>query len=624
MESTNKKTLVNISKQITQLMSKAVNKAFPLPNFASVVTWNSTGTSDLSCPSAMKIYNMNSKKQGFLFPSSKEVANEIVANFEPCEYVEELLVSQQQQNPEKKEALPQDTINEEKKAQQKPKKEKVEIANFFIDINLKKEFIEKTAMNILRQGVQIDTPYTNKKVLVDFSSPNIAKEMHVGHLRSTIIGDSISRILEFLGNDVMRINHVGDWGTQFGMLIAHLEDSSPNYMTERPDISDLETFYKAAKKRFDEEPEFMKRAHMKTVALQTGDKNCREAWHFICEVSRTEFNKIYERLDIKLKEVGESFYDPLCRTLVNDLEKTGLVVLDQGAKVLKVEGFKIPYMLVKTDGGLTYDTTDLTALKYRLTELGREWVIYTIGSEQELHLKILFKAGELCGWHKPPQTRLDHMAFGLMLSAEGKKMATRDGNNIKLVNLLNEAKSRALLELKSRAQENKVEVDEEYLDRASSNLGYSAVKYYDLKQNRTSQYKFDYKLMLDPRGNTAVYLFYNYVRIISIFKKLNLEEKDIEELIKTKSIFITEKKEKNLLVQLIKLNDVIDELLEDLALNKLTDYVYNVAVKFAEFYEECKIQGSEQQDSRILIVELTRRMMKLSFDLLGLKPIEKI
>jgi len=596
-------------------MNKAIRKAMPTPDFNSIVTWNYTGTSDLCCPSAMKIYNMNNKKEGFVFPSSKEVAQEIIANFEKDEMIEELLIAQQQSGPVKENPNPQPG---------KGKKEKIEIPNFFIDINLSKEWVAKTAMNVLRNGVSLDTPYTNKKVLCDFSSPNIAKEMHVGHLRSTILGDSICKILEFLGNDVMRVNHVGDWGTQFGMLIAHLEDSSPNYLIDKPDISDLEGFYKAAKKRFDGEPDFMKRAHQKTVLLQTGDPNCREAWTFICEVSRTEFNKIYERLDIKLKEVGESFYDPLCRKLVEALEKTGAVVLDQGAKVLKVEGFKIPYMLVKTDGGLTYDTTDLTALDYRLNTLKRDWCIYTIGSEQELHMKLLFKAGESLGWHKPPQTRLDHMAFGLMLSAEGKKIATRDGNNVKLVDLLSEAKNRAMKEIRNRSQENKIEIDEEYLEKASSNMGYSAVKYFDLKQNRTSQYKFDYSLMLDPRGNTAVYLFYNYVRIVSIFKKLEISENDIENLIKTKSIIISEKKEKNLLVQLIKLNDIIDDLLDDLAINKLTDYVYNVAVKFAEFYEECHISGSEHRDSRILIVELTRRMMKLSFDLLGLKPLEKI
>merc|ERR1712032_1089788 len=260
--------------------------------------------------------------------------------------------------------------------------------------------------------------------------------MHVGHLRSTIIGDSICRILEFLGNDVMRVNHIGDWGTQFGMLIAHLEDTCPNYNTETPDIGGLETFYKAAKGRFNEDPDFVTRARLKTVDLQKGDENVRKAWKLICQLSRNEFNKIYKRLDINLEECGESFYDPLARPLVEELEKRELAVLDQGAKILKVPGFKIPYMLVKSDGGLTYDTSDLTCLNYRLNTLKRDWIIYCIGSEQDLHMKLLFKGGELCGWVDPQKIRLDHMAFGLMLSADGKKMATSDGNNIKLVSLL--------------------------------------------------------------------------------------------------------------------------------------------------------------------------------------------
>jgi arginyl-tRNA synthetase len=620
-----KKTLLNISKQITLLMNNAIRKTFPLPDFNSTVTWNSTGSSDLCCPSAMKIYNMNNKKDTFTLKNSKEVAEEILKNFEKHEMIGEILITQQvtgaPKEKEKEKEKENANSNPNPKANKKPSPV---IENFFIDINLDSDWVSISAMNILRNGVSIDTEYTNRKVLVDFSSPNIAKEMHVGHLRSTIIGDSTCRILEFLGNEVMRINHIGDWGTQFGMLIAHLEDTCPNYLVEQPDIGDLESFYKAAKGRFNSDPDFVKRAQLKTVDLQTGNENVRKAWQFICQLSRNEFNKIYERLDIKLEEYGESFYDPFCRVLVKDLEEKGLAVLDQGAKVLKVPGFKIPYMLVKSDGGLTYDTTDLTALSYRLNELKRDWIIYCIGSEQELHMKLLFKGGELCGWVDPEKTRLDHMGFGLMLSAEGKKMATSDGNNIKLVCLLDEAKSRALNEIKSRAEETKMKWDDAYLDLASSNLGYSAVKYFDLKQSRMTQYKFDYSLMLDPRGNTAVYLFYNYVRILSILRKLNISDSDMENLIKTKEIKITEKKEKLLLVQLIKLNDVIDDVLTDLALNKLCDYVYNVAVKFSEFYEECKIAGTEQQDSRILILELTKRMLKLSFDLLGLKPIEKI
>jgi arginyl-tRNA synthetase len=619
MESVTKTSMTNISKYLTNVFSTAIRKAFPLKDFIAQVQWNVTGSSDLACPSAMKIYNMSNKKEGWILPSSKEVAEEIIANVEENSLIGNLVVSQQVTH--KKEAPKKE---EKVDPNKKPKKEKIEPSNFFIDINLKDSWIEKQSNNILKHGIKLDTEYTNRKILVDFSSPNIAKEMHVGHLRSTILGDTICRILEFLGNDVKRINHVGDWGTQFGMLITNLEEINPNYLEEKTEIKDLEGFYKQAKKRFDEDEIFKKKAHEKTVLLQTGDETCRKAWQAICDVSRNEFNKIYQRLDIKLEEMGESFYDPYCRQIVTQLEEKGLVVVDQGAKVLKLEGFKVPMMLVKTDGGLTYDTTDLAALWYRLIKMERDWCIYVIGSEQELHLKLLFEAGKVIGWHHPPETRLDHMAFGLMLGADGKKISTREGGSVKLTDLLDEAKVRAKKELVIRAKEHNVEYSEDFLEDASSKIGYSAVKYFDLKQFRTSQYKFSYDLMLDPKGNTAVYLFYSYVRICSIYRKTSISDEEVLKLISTEEITISHPKERDLLVHILKFNDVIEEIFDDLAVNKLPDYVYGLATRFSEFYEECKIVGDEKMKSRMLIVELSRRFMKLSFDLLGLTPVEKI
>lgn len=307
------------------------------------------------------------------------------------------------------------------------------------------------------------------------------------------------------------------------------------------------------------------------------------------------------------------------------LEKEGIVVEDQGARIVKVPGFKIPLMIVKSDGGLTYDTSDLTALWYRMNKMERDWVIYVVGSEQELHLKLTFEVGKMMKWHQPPKTRLDHMSFGLMLGADGRKIATSDGGSVKLTTLLDEAKRRAKEELTTRAKDeknkNKDAFTDEYIEEASSKIGYSAVKYYDLKQFRTSQYKFNYDLMLDPTGNTAVYLFYMYVRMNSIYSKSKISAEDVEKLIQSASIKITNPKERQLLMHLIKFNDVIEEVFEDLSPNKLCDYLYSIATKFSEFYEECKISGD---DSRILIVELTRRFMKLSFDLLGLTPVERI
>jgi arginyl-tRNA synthetase len=614
-----KPTMINVSKYLQKIFTQACKKAFPLsPDFVSQVNWNVTGSSDLSSPSAMKIYNMNARKEGWNLPSSKEVANEIIANVEEKDQkiIGEILVSQQLTG--KKEEKPKEADDKKKG------KAKVEQANFFIDVNLSEKFIETSANAILKNGIVPETEYVGRNVLVDFSSPNIAKEMHVGHLRSTILGDTICNILEFLGNDVKRINHVGDWGTQFGMLIAYLEETYPDFLAQTPEIKDLEAFYVAAKKKFDQE-DFKKKAHEKTVALQTGNEYCRKAWNIICDISRMEFEKIYKRLNIRLEEIGESFYDPLSRKLVPILEAQGIVVEDEGAKVIKVPGYKIPMMIIKSDGGLTYDTSDLTALWYRINEQKRDWVIYVIGSEQELHLKLLFEVGKMMKWHTPGTTRLDHMAFGLMLSAEGKKIATRDGGNIKLTNLLDEAKRRAKEELITRSKDkSKDSYTEDYIEEASSKIGYSAVKYFDLKQYRTSQYKFSYDLMLDPNGNTAVYLFYSYVRICSIYSKAKVDETDLQRRIAEDSIKITNHKERQLLLHLLKFNDVIEEIFEDLSPNKLCDFVYGLATKFSEFYEECKIVGDEHMNSRILIVELTRRFMKLSFDLLGLTPVEKI
>jgi len=414
------------------------------------------------------------------------------------------------------------------------------------------------------------------------------------------------------------------------MLITYLEELHPNFLEEKPEIKDLEGFYIASKKKFDDKeglnPDFKKKAYENTVKLQTGDKKCTEAWKFICEVSRTEFNKVYARLNITNEEKGESFYDPLCRQIVKDLAEKNILKKDDGAMIISVPGIKTPMMIVKTDGGLTYDTTDLACLYYRLKVLNGDWVIYVIGSEQELHLKLLFEAGKLIGWHDPTKTRLNHMGFGLMLNEHGKKIASRDGGSIKLTVLLDEARDRAKKEIETRNIEHKTNFTEEYINSTAEKIGYGAVKYYDLKQNRISQYKFGFDLILDPKGNTAVYLFYCYVRICSIFAKAKMNDEDISKIIDTYKIKITNKKERELLLSLFKFNDVIDEILVDLALNRLCDYVYEIAVKFSEFYTDdgCTILGNENTNSRLLIIELTKRFMKLCFDLLGLQPMERI
>jgi arginyl-tRNA synthetase len=407
------------------------------------------------------------------------------------------------------------------------------------------------------------------------------------------------------------------------MLIAYLESINPNYSNEPEkcgNIRDLEEFYKAAKKKFDDDPEFKKTSQLKTVDLQKGDADARKAWQFICQISRENFERVYEKLDVHLYECGESFYDDKCRALVKELMDRNIVIEDQGAKIIRVQGFKTPMIIVKSDGAIGYDSTDLAALNYRVNTLKADWIIYVVATEQSDHFKMLFKAGEAAGIYQKGKVRLDHMGFGLVQGKDGKKIATRKGGNFKLIDLIEEGQENAAKEMEKRNEKNH-EMTPEYIKEASEKLGTSAIKYFDLKQYRTTGYRFDFNKMLDDKGNTAVYLFYSYVRICSIYRKINIDEKKIEELIKTTKIEVKEKSERKLLAHLLIFNDVIDEVLKDLALNLLCDYVYGIAVKFSEFYESCKIAGN---NSRILLTELCKRFMKLSFDLLSLTPIEKI
>ena len=633
-------TMRNIQAYLSQFMKKRCDelfKDFLPPKYTPLVQKNSIGSSEFTSPCATQIFNMCNKKQNWQYASIENVAETIIKDLKDEEGIIsefKIVVQEGTKKDDKKEKKKKEKEGEKKEegkeeGKEEPKKKKKEKQipkNIYIDIFISSTWAESEAEKILKNGITLDTQYTNKTVAVDFSSPNIAKEMHVGHLRSTILGESLCRILEFLGNKVERINHVGDWGTQFGMLIAYLESINPNYANEPEkcgNIRDLEEFYKSAKKKFDEDPEFKKTSQLKTVDLQKGEPEARKAWQFICQISRDNFEIIYKKLGVHLKECGESFYNDLCVKIIKELEEKKVIVEDKGAKIIRVEGYKIPLIMVKSDGGIGYDTTDMAALNYRINTLKANWLIYVVASEQNDHFKMLFKAGEKAGFFKKGEVRLDHMGFGLVQGDDGKKIATRKGGSFKLIDLLKEGQENAAKEMEERNKKYKDEdkLSPEYIKEASEKLGISAIKYFDLKQFRTTGYRFDFKKMLDDKGNTAVYLFYSYVRICSIYRKLNLSQNDIDELVKTKKIEIKEKSEKNLVNHLLLFNDVIDEVLKDLALNLLCDYVYGIAIKFSEFYESCKIQGN---DSRILITELCKRFMKLSFDLLSLTPIEKI
>ena len=324
--------------------------------------------------------------------------------------------------------------------------EKLEIAGpGFVNIFIKKSFVSKQLHDLLQHGVRApllnEDPKQNK-VVVDFSSPNIAKEMHVGHLRSTIIGDSISRLLEFLGYNVLRINHIGDWGTQFGMLIAHLQDQFPNYATVSPPIGDLMKFYKESKKRFDEDADFKKRAYACVVKLQAHEPDYIKAWNLICDVSRKEFDKVYQRLGVTLIERGESFYQDRMKAVVELLEKAQFLEEDEGRKIMFAEGLKVPLTVVKSDGGYTYDTSDMAAIKQRIEEEKANRLIYVTDAGQGPHFDLIFAAAKKANWLQK-QVRAQHVGFGVVLGEDRKKFKTRSGDTVRLVDLLDEGLKRA-------------------------------------------------------------------------------------------------------------------------------------------------------------------------------------
>ena len=431
--------------------------------------------------------------------------------------------------------------------------------------------------------------------MVDFSSPNIAKEMHVGHLRSTIIGDTLSNLLTFAGHDVVRLNHVGDWGTQFGMLVEHLRDEYPQALdTETAgdvDLGDLVTLYKAAKKRFDVDEEFKVRSREGVVKLQAGDAEALAAWESLCAASRKEYQKIYDMLNIVgLNERGESFYNPYLKGVIDDLESQGLAVESEGATAVFLDGYAnrdgspLPMLVRKSDGGFNYATTDLAAIRHRV-QLDKDdegekadRVLYVTDAGQSQHFEMVFAAGKLAGF-VPDSVSLEHVPFGLVQGEDGKKFATRSGDTVKLKDLLDEAVRIAGDDIKSRMDSL---TSEEDVANTAKTVGIGAVKYADLSMNRESNYKFSYGRMLSLNGNTAPYMLYAYARICGIVRKATGQSGD-EKIVwpePASEILITHDSEKQLIRNLVKLPDILSEVEVDLYPNRLCDYLFETSQKF--------------------------------------------
>ena len=479
-----------------------------------------------------------------------------------------------------------------------------------------------TTIITTRQG-----PY--RRVVVDFSSPNVAKEMHVGHLRSTIIGDTLCRVLAFCGADVVRLNHIGDWGTQFGMLIQHMAELRPEGLEAAgdEDVADLMALYRAAKARFDAEEDFKLRAREAVTRLQSGDEASLAAWRRICEASRREFNAIYARLGVTLEERGESFYNPMLKGVVEELKERGIAVESEGATCVFVDGKEVPLIVQKSDGGFGYASTDMAALKQRVTDEKADWIIYVTDVGQAEHFQLVFGAARRAGWIPaddkslaPP--RVSHVGFGLVLGEDGKKFKTRSGDVVRLVELLDEAKARCAAVIRARREEAGEPVDEAELEAAACAMGYGAVKYADLKNARTTNYRFSFDAMLDLRGNTAVYLQYAHARIASIGRKAGVDASAL--FAEGKRVKLEHPKEVALGLALARFPEALAETLDDLVPHRLTDYVYSLSDAFSQFYTECKVVGSESEASRLLLCEATARVMRKCFELLGMTPLYKI
>jgi len=586
----NKDGMTNIAGSLVSFFTQAISATYPdLENCPCPILPSSKG-GDYQFNGAMAIAGLLKGKGQKVAP--RDVANKIVENVASNDLIE-----------------------------------KMEVAGpGFVNIFVNKTFIESCLMKILEKGV-LPPASRRKRVVVDFSSPNIAKEMHVGHLRSTIIGDSICRLLEFLGHDVLRLNHIGDWGTQFGMLIAHLKDEFPNFQTESPPISDLMAFYKQSKARFDADEDFKKRAYASVVKLQAHDKDHLKAWNLICDVSRLEFQKVYDRLDVKLVERGESFYQDRMKEVVADLTKKNMLEEDEGRMIMFAPNITVPLTVVKSDGGFTYDTSDMAALKHRLEEEQADWLVYVTDAGQATHFQQVFACAEKAGYLKPG-VRLDHVGFGVVLGEDKKKFKTRSGDTVRLVELLDEGLKRSKEKLIEKERD-KV-LSEQELVAAQTNVAYGCIKYADLSHNRNHEYIFSFDKMLEDRGNTAAYMLYAYTRIRSISRTANVTE---EQLAKAKKdgLKLDHEKEMKLGKLLLRFGEVLQRMTEDLLLHSLCEFMYEVANTFTEFYEKCYCVEKDKAGnivkinwSRILLCEATASVLATCFSILGLKPVQKM
>lgn len=572
-----------IVKQLSALFDQAIFNAVGFESPSLVAPAQNKTFGDYQCNAAMGLVKKVSEISGQKTPP-RQIAETIISNIEPNEIIDSLTIA----------------------------------GPGFINISLKPIWIENQIVSISENPkLGIENTSTPLKIIVDYSGPNIAKQMHVGHLRSTIIGDCIARVLEFRGNDIIRQNHLGDWGTQFGMLITHLQDLSGNQ--ERFEIHDLEGFYREAKERFDNENEFQNRARATVVRLQSGESAEINAWKHIVNESKKHFHEVYGKLNVDLKsndERGESFYNEFLGSTVNELVEKEIAVSSEGAVVIFNDKFETPLLIKKSDGGYLYGTTDLAAIRYRVNSLEANRIIYVHDARQSQHFTQVFDAAFKANWSD--SLSLEFAPFGTMLGEDGKPFKTRSGGTVKLIELLDEAQERAY----NLVSEKNPDMPEQNRKAIAHAVGIGAVKYSDLSKDRTGDYIFAWDKMISMDGNTGPYLQYAYTRIRSIFRKASADEN----FTLTKDFTLTSDYEVDLAKLILRFSEIIEILERELKPHHLCNYLYEVSGAFNAFYEHCPVLQSEGsvKSSRLLLCQITANTLHVGLKLLGIPVVEKM
>lgn len=496
----------------------------------------------------------------------------------------------------------------------------------FLNLTLSDDWIAGRAGEVLRDPRSGVAPSSSPQtIVIDYSAPNAAKEMHVGHLRTTIVGDALARVHEHLGNRVVRQNHLGDWGTPFGMLIEHLLDIGEKAAVAQLEAGEGNAYYQAARVKFDSDPEFNRRARARVVTLQAEDPETMRLWHIFMDATVRYFNKVYTQLGVTLTNddiAGESMYNPMLAQVCDELTERGIAVVSDGALCVFPPGYTgredqpLPFMIRKSDGGYGYATTDMATIRYRVQELKADRLLYVIGVTQALHMSMLFDSARMAGW-LPEHVRAEHVQIGSVLGGDGKMFKTRSGQSIKLLDLLDEAETRAA-EVVRDSEYNEVERRE-----IAHAVGMGAVKYADLSVSHDSEYVFDFDRMLALTGNTGPYLQYAQARIRSIFRRGGVDPAEA-----TGPIVIGHPAERALALRLLGFGSVVAEVAEGSAPHRLAAYLFDVASAFTTFFENCPVLKDDvapaTRASRLALCALTLRVLETGLDLLGVPVPERM